>query len=65
MPEITLRTTAAGPGGVLYPGKHTVDDATAAALIAGGYAVGDAPIEAAALEPAETAAQRPARARRG
>jgi len=69
MMRVRYITTSAGPGGVYMPGdERDVDEATARALVAGGYAsvvatVADAapvevapPVETAAMEAPETAA---------
>lgn len=70
MKIIRMITLAAGPQGVLQPGKvYQVDDALAAALIAGRCAVlapSDKAIEATVIEPPERAVTpRPQRRSRG
>lgn len=66
MQTIRMITLAAGPQGVLEPGKvYQVDDALAAALIAGrnaALAPKGTPVEVTAVEPPERAVlQRPQR----
>lgn len=66
MPKVYLRTVMAGPDGVRHPGWHDIDDETAAALLAGGFAVPAASdaVETASVEAPETGAMpRPSRRR--